>query len=95
VGDADGGEVAAKKRSKRTVHERFRLGVKGRRCFVKDQDIGILDQSTSDGNTLLLSAGKLCTTGSHMRVEAIGLRMSVSRTQANTKTDILTKSLMN
>lgn len=38
------------------------LVVKGRRCHVQQQDPGIPDQSTSDGDALLLTAAHLTST---------------------------------
>jgi hypothetical protein len=40
----------------RLIDERFRLGVEGGGCFVQDQDVGVLEQCTRNGDSLLLTA---------------------------------------
>jgi len=40
------------------LHNFFRFTVKRRGCFVEEKDFGVADESTSDGNTLLLTTGQ-------------------------------------
>jgi hypothetical protein len=56
VGDGDGGVVSLEELGKGLVDESLRFGIKSRRCFVEDQDVGVLEQGTGDSNALLLSA---------------------------------------
>ena len=51
----------------------FRDGVKGGGGFVQNQDFGIFQNNTGNGNTLLLTAGKLETAVADFRVVSVGL----------------------
>jgi hypothetical protein len=56
MGDGDGGVVSLEELGQGLVDESLGFGVKSRRCFVEDQDVGVLEQGTGDSNALLLSA---------------------------------------
>jgi hypothetical protein len=61
------------------VDECLRFCVERTCRFVKDEDIGLLDQCSRDGNTLLLSTGKLCASRTDMCLKAVRLLRVSSR----------------
>ena len=73
MGDANSCVVFLEKLVKRLVHKSFGLGVQSTRGFVEDEDVGLLDECSCDGNTLLLASGELSTSGASMCLEAVGL----------------------
>lgn len=73
MGNANRCVVAAEKSSKCAIYEGLRFRIEGGRCFVENQDIGILDQSTSNGNALLLSPRELSTPCPDLSIKAIRL----------------------
>lgn len=73
MSDADGGVVSTKKGSKSAVDQCLRFCIKSRGRFIQDQNVGILDESASDGNALLLPTGELSSAGSNLSVESIRL----------------------
>lgn len=73
MGDADSCVVFLEKLVKRLVHKSFRLGVQSTRGFVEDKDVGLLDECSCDGNTLLLASGELSSSCASVCFKAIGL----------------------
>ena len=73
MGDTNGRVITPEESCQRAVDECFRLGIESRSGLIQDQDIRLLNQSTRDGNSLLLSARELGTASSNMSVKSIGL----------------------
>ena len=99
MGNANGRIVAAEKRGEGAVHKGFGFCIKCRSCFIENEDVGILDECTSNSNTLLLAARELGTSRTYVRIESVGLKQSVSGVrEAGGERSLgkeLTKSLMN
>jgi hypothetical protein len=73
VGNGDGGVVAFEKLGEGVVDESLRFSVQGRGRFVEDQDVGVFEQGTGDGDALLLATGQLGAAGAGGGVETFGL----------------------
>lgn len=53
------------------LHDFFRLRVEGRGCFVEEENFGVAQKGASDGDTLLLTAGKQGALGTYHCCEAV------------------------
>src|SRR5258706_15762322 len=52
------------------LNDSFTVSIESRRGFIKEQDSGITEQSTGNGDALLLAAAKLTTFTTDFSVEA-------------------------
>jgi hypothetical protein len=66
MSDADGGVVIEKKLAQCLVDKRFRLSVQSARCFVKNENVGLFDKRSCNGDALLLSTRELSTSCTDM-----------------------------
>ena len=73
MGYADSSVVLAKQSCKSTVNEGFGLCIERRGSFIKNENIRLFDKSTSDGNSLFLATGQLCSFGTNIGIQTIRL----------------------
>lgn len=74
MSNAYGRIVAAQQSGNCTIYQSLRLGIKSRCSLIEDEDIRILDKSTSNGDALFLATRKLRATRTDGGVDTIGLR---------------------
>lgn len=63
--DGYGGVVAAQERGEGRVDQGLGFRIQGRRGFVEDEDVWVLDERAGDGYALFLAAGELGAAGSY------------------------------
>ena len=82
VGTVDGGEAVGNDNGCATfpglvqslLDYLLTLGVQGRGGFVKEEDLGVTDQSPSNGNSLLLPSTQLGALGSNIGIVALRMQ---------------------
>ena len=72
----------------RVLNDSFTIAIESRRGFVKEQDRGVTEQSTGDGDTLLLAAAELTAFATDFSVEAT---ITVIRDKSETSTGVHTR----
>lgn len=65
--------MAAQQRAESLVDERLGFGVECGRGFVENQDVGVLEERTGDGDALLLATGELGAACADGCFETVGL----------------------
>ena len=82
VGIANCGKTVCHNKGRTSFHQRlqrllnvsFAFRIQSARCFVKKQNLGVLKERTSNGNTLTLSAAQTVAGIADLRVQAVGQR---------------------
>ena len=73
MGNTDSSVLLLEQLSKSLVNQGLGFGVQRAGGFVKNEDVGVLDEGAGNGYALLLSAGELCTAGADVGFETIRL----------------------
>ena len=61
------------------LNNSFTVAIEGRRGFIKEQNSGVAEQRTGDGNALFLTAAELAALATDLSVEATITMMRVER----------------
>jgi len=78
----------------RVLNDSFTVAVEGRGGFIKEQNSGVTEQSTGDGDTLLLTAAELATLATDLSIETTVMMIRVERGTVGRNTNS-GKELMN
>ena len=78
----------------RVLNDSFTVAVEGRGGFIKEQNSGVTEQSTGDGDTLLLTAAELATLATNLSIETTVMMIRVERGTVGRNTNS-GKELMN
>lgn len=75
------------------LHDLLRVGVERRGRLVEQQDLGIPQKSTGNGNTLLLTTGQLGALAADLGVETTGTRRQYRAIVSTKQRNLLRKRL--
>ena len=78
----------------RVLNDSFTVAVEGRSGFIKEQNSGVTEQSTGDGDTLLLTAAELAALATGLSIETTVMMIRVERRTVGGNTNS-GKELMN